>query len=240
MLLSGGRAVVAAAFPADAEVLRRMLENAGFSEVICVSDGLSALRQIQNRQTDLLLADMVLPVLDGAALSKRIPAMSLTVYPIVILLTASHIYPKNDADSILMRPVSETRLCEEIQKLRSEMRKIPDFRLKCIEEMLDSVGVPQHCGRDYLIRAIGMVWLDGRMLKQLTARLYPAVAEQFGVDNRHVVRAMRHVIDEAWRSGEMDEQYKLFGDTIDARRGSPTLGEMIAQIADILRWEGKA
>ena len=65
-------------------------------------------------------------------------------------------------------------------------------------------------------------------------------AKEFGADARHVERAIRHVIDVAWRSGEMEAQYKIFGDTIDAKRGSPTCGEMIAQIADILRWEGRA
>jgi hypothetical protein len=46
------------------------------------------------------------------------------------------------------------------------------------------------------------------------------------------------VIEVAWRTGEIDEQARIFGDTIDARRGRPTCGEMIAQLADILRWEG--
>ena len=82
--------------------------------------------------------------------------------------------------------------------------------------------------------------MDSRLLRALTTRLYPSIAIEFGVERRHVERAMRHTIDEAWRSGEMEAQYRLFGDTIDAKRGSPTCGEMIARIADILRWEGKA
>ena len=46
------------------------------------------------------------------------------------------------------------------------------------------------------------------------------------------------LVDAAWRAGDIDQQQKIFGDTIDARRGRPTCGEMIAQLADILRWEG--
>ena len=49
---------------------------------------------------------------------------------------------------------------------------------------------------------------------------------------------LRHVIDAAWRTGEIEQQHRLFGDTIDARRGKPTCGEMIAQLAEELRWEG--
>ena len=50
--------------------------------------------------------------------------------------------------------------------------------------------------------------------------------------------AICHVIDCAFRTGEIERQHRIFGDTIDARRGKPTGGEMIAQLADILRWEG--
>ena len=52
-------------------------------------------------------------------------------------------------------------------------------------------------------------------------------------------RAMRYAIDAAWRTGQIDNQHRIFGDTIDARRGKPTCGEMIAQLAEELRWEGR-
>ena len=44
---------------------------------------------------------------------------------------------------------------------------------------------------------------------------------------------MRHAIDLAWRSDQVDNQYRIFADTIDARRGQPTCGEMISRLADI-------
>ena len=75
-------------------------------------------------------------------------------------------------------------------------------------------------------------------LVALRAALYPAIARSTGLTAEQVERAIRHVIDGAFRSGAIEEQHKIFGDTIDARRGKPTSGEMIAQLADILRWEG--
>ena len=65
---------------------------------------------------------------------------------------------------------------------------------------------------------------------------------RYGVDAGAVLRAPE------WRTGvtvsmSMPKDRAMvtyFGDTIDAKRGSPTCGEMIAQIADILRWEGRA
>ena len=69
-------------------------------------------------------------------------------------------------------------------------------------------------------------------------RLYPAVAGHAGMTPAQAERAIRHVIDAAWRTGQIEQQNRIFGDTIDARRGKPTSGEMIAQLAEELRWEG--
>lgn len=244
MITSRKRAVVASALPVEAMRIQWILQAAGFSEVECVSDGMSALRRSQRYLTDLIVADAALPVLDGPSMAAKISEMSLQTYPAVILLTPSGIFPKNTAFySVLKRPVNAElteMFVNEARSLVPEKRTVPAKKRERAAAALDSIGIPEHCGRDYLLRAIEIVWLDSRLLKTLTTRLYPAVAEQFGADNRHVVRAMRHVIETAWRSGEMEAQYKLFGDTIDARRGSPTCGEMIAQIADILRWEGNA
>ena len=66
---------------------------------------------------------------------------------------------------------------------------------------------------------------------------YPEVARQTGLSPAQVERALRHAIDAAWRNGAIEHQHRIFGDTIDARRGKPTCGEMIAQLAEELRWE---
>lgn len=233
------RAIVASALPEEAEVLCGILKNAGFSEIICVSDGLSAVRQAQQTLADIIVADAVLPVLDGGAMAQRIIGLPLNVYPAVVLLAARGICPKTQA-CVLTKPVSAEGLIKAIDSLRPQDREIPEEKHIRAAQLLDQIGIPQHCGREYLIRAIEMVWLDAGLVKALSQKVYPAVAKRFGADEKHVARAMRHVIDAAWRSGEMEAQYKIFGDTIDAKRGNPTLSEMIARIADILRWEGRA
>lgn len=235
-----GRAVAASAVPNEAARMREMLVRAGFSETVCVFDGRSLLREAQARLTDLILADALLPGVNAWDVQKRLYSMPLTVYPIVLIANAPGAPPENAASCVLKSPLSECELLGRIEDASSCRRTIPMEKRALAQRTLEAIGIPEHCGRDYLCRAIEMTWLDARRVRQLTTRLYPAVAEEFGVDRRHVERSMRHVIDVAWRSDAMDAQYRLFGDTIDARRGSPTLGEMIARIADILRWEGKA
>lgn len=240
MRASRGRAIAASAMPNEAAAMREMLFRTGFSEVVCVFDGLSMLKEAQNRVTDLIFADAILPGLNAADAEKRMYRMPLTVYPIMVIAAAPCVHAENAGSCVLMRPLNERELIERIDDLHSGRRFIPEEKRARAERALDEIGIPDHCGREYLRRAIEMAWLDGRLVRQLTTRLYPAVAGEFKVDRRHVERSMRHAIDVAWRGDEIEAQYRLFGDTIDARRGSPTLGEMIARIADILRWEGKA
>lgn len=232
-----GRAVAASAMPNEAARMREMLCRAGFSEIICVFDGFSVVREAQKCVTDLVLADEILPGLDAAAIIRKLSDLPLTVHPAVIVSAAE---VRGVEGCMLKRPWGAQELVEKIDSMQTKRRSIPGEKTARAEKMLKEIGVPDHCGRQYLRRAIEMAWLDGRLVGQLTTYLYPAVAEEFKVDRRHVERSMRHAIDVAWRSDQIDAQYRLFGDTIDARRGSPTLGEMIARIADILRWEGKA
>ena len=107
-----------------------------------------------------------------------------------------------------------------------------------LDKLLDTIGIPEHDGRLYLCKAIILAYLDFRYVHSLTSRLYPDVGSIFGCTSARVERAMRYVIEQAWKLGRIDEQYKIFGGTIDAQRGKPTCGEMIAQIAGILRMEG--
>lgn len=232
-------AVVATAFPADAALLESLLTEAGFTEVLRAADGMQALALVQSRMTDALIADLVLPGLDGVALAARIDALPLAVRPAVLLLTPAGMSVRCTV-AMLEKPVSGKSLTAALENLRPEKRAVPAGKRLSAERVLDSVGVPDHCGRKYLLRCVEIAWQDVRWVKALSGKMYPAVAAEYGVSPRHVERAVRHVIDAAWRSGEIEAQYELFGDTIDAKRGCPTCGEMIAQIADILRWEGKA
>lgn len=238
------RAVVATPFPEEADRLCALLSALGYTETIRASDGLEALRCVAGMRPDALIADAVLPSLDGAALIGRIAEMPLNVVPAMVLLTVPGMTAAAGRTgglcAVLERPVKEAELEAALDSMAPERRPVSDTTKKRAEAILESLGVPGHPGREYLLRAILIVRQDARFLNGLTTRLYPAVAETFGVNRRQVERAMSHVIDGAWRSGEMETQYRIFGDTIDARRGNPTCGEMIAQIADILRWEGNA
>ena len=58
-----------------------------------------------------------------------------------------------------------------------------------------------------------------------------------GLAPTSVERLIRHAIESAWLRGDMEQQYALFGNTVDEQRGKPTNGEFIARVTEALRLE---
>ena len=67
------------------EALRLAFERAGFAVVGEASDGEEAVRQVEQHRPDVVLLDMSLPILSGAAATKRICNTSLR--PAVVILS---------------------------------------------------------------------------------------------------------------------------------------------------------
>ena len=237
------RAIAAGMSEQSAHALRTGALQAGFELVGCAPDAYSALRMIADLQPDLALAEAVMPGMDGVAFARRVRTLRLNVYPSVLLLRLSGLrLPDVDGlealGAVLIdKPATAEAISAGAERLA--LQALPPDRAAQLEALLDALGVPEHPGRECLRCAVGLAWADRRRLHALRDRLYPGAAKLAGCTPAQAERAIRHVIDAAWRTGEIEQQHKIFGDTIDARRGRPTCGEMIAQLADILRWEGR-
>lgn len=239
---TGLRAVIAAVDPAE---LANAARGAGFDPVGGAKDAAGALALLRNAQPDLLLADAVLPGMDGPALAEAVQATPLRVHPAVILaVPRGLILPGAEAlpglgAAALDKPIAPGTLRAAFDALRRRAPALPAGTAERLGELLDALGVPEHPGRRALSAAAALAWRDGRCLDDMKRRLYPEAGRLAGMTAIQAERAMRYVIDAAWRTGAIEAQNRIFGDTIDARRGRPTCGEMIARLADILRWEGR-
>ena len=232
-------AVVADISPEQAGRTARMLEKAGYSVAI-VRDGAEAFRQCLADAPRALVADAVLPVMDGAGLAKRVREARIPFRPGIVLAALPGFARPFSAPGVclLAKPFSEEALLGALAKTAVEMR-VPDAQLRGhITRMLDRLGVPEHPGREYLIDAAFLACEDQTLISALTAELYPMVARRSGVKPEAVERAMRHAIETAWSRGSIDAQYEIFKGTIDAARGKPTCGGMIAQLSELMRMEG--
>ncbi len=237
------RAVAVGLYGGRIPALEEALAGCGYALAGLAPDGATGLGLLQALQPGLALVNAVMPGMDGVAFAKRARALRLVVQPDILLLAPPGLrLPEPDCLSALgvmalETPVDADRLKAVLDALSKRPRTLPEEKAARLKALLDALGVPRHRGRDCLYLAVTLAWHDAGRVASLKNGIYPEVARRTGLTIAQVERAVRHAIDAAWRNGAIEHQHRIFGDTIDARRGKPTCGEMIAQLAEELRWE---
>jgi len=110
---------------------RYFLEQAGYT-VEFASDGLSALKRAQELKPKILVAEILVPELDGLSLCRALKSDAATAS--IRVLIFSHLHAEDraheaGADAFLVKPLSEELLISTVEKLLSIERKaaeIPD------------------------------------------------------------------------------------------------------------------
>lgn len=98
-----------------------------------------------------------------------------------------------------------------------------------IKEILFRLGVPAHLdGYRNMVEAIKIV-METPDIPVCT--LYAEVAAKSGKSSS-IDRAIRHAIEVAWARGNVEEQERYFGNTVDPKRGMPTASHLIWTLAD--------
>jgi DNA-binding response OmpR family regulator len=98
--------------------LSALLADAGYSTTVA-PDGRAALKSLRGATPDLVLMDLMLPGLDGYAVTERIRAEGLTSIPI-IMLTAAHQETSKvrgfdaGADDFVVKPFSSSELLARV------------------------------------------------------------------------------------------------------------------------------
>lgn len=239
-----GRRAVAAGFSRGLDVLTGALGAVGYRLAGRAPDGSGALRLMRGVQPDLVVCDAILPGMDGVAFARQARRLKLNAQPAILLLKPRGLRLPGEADLAKLgalaveAPLTAEGLARALDALASLPVELPPEKAARLEALLDALGIPAHPGRECLRSAVALAWADRRRLSALKRGLYPQAARCAGLRPDQAERAIRHVIDAAWRTGQIEQQHQIFGDTIDARRGRPTGGEMIAQLAEELRWEG--
>ena len=106
-----------------ADVLSYNLKQAGY-EVLVASDGQDGITQAQLKSPDVVLLDLMLPVVDGLDVCRRLRSDALTRDLLIIMLTAKN--EESDqligfslgADDYVAKPFSVKILLERIKALR--------------------------------------------------------------------------------------------------------------------------
>lgn len=233
----------------DKEFCARMaeaIEKTDEIELIAIAeDGAKAFNAATELQPDLILIDLVLPVMDGMMVLTKMRDQKIE--PAMFVLS-TFVNPSIGAecsalgvDFFLRKPMDPMMICQRITMWKAgKAREVSMGEEKALEvrvtEVIHQVGVPAHIkGYQYLREAIMMAVEDMESVGAITKILYPAIAKRFKTTSSRVERAIRHAIEVAWDRGDIETLQGYFGYTISGVKGKPTNSEFISMIADRLR-----
>ncbi len=120
--------------------------------------------------------------------------------------------------------------------LKFQVEKSSDYQIPSetrIAEFLINLGMSTSLqGYLYIKQAIFLVLKDPR---NVTLKLYPAIAAEYGTKASRFERAIRHAVSAVFERGILDELNELFANNISEKTGNPTNSEFIARIAEKLK-----
>ena len=239
-----------------ADFLRR---QEGIDEVREAANGVDALKCLHEGRYDILVTDIVMPMMDGYMLLEELRRQQITPQPRIIVASA---LGRDDfisravelgAQFYMVKPFEPEHLLSHIRELSDgggtpflpAARTPVPVHVQTLDERLGNlfltIGIPAHIkGYQYLRHGIKLVIEQPDMINRITKELYPTIAKHFGTSASKVERAIRHAIEVAWNRGRVDTLNKAFGCRVCTPEDKPTNGEFIAMLADKLSLERSA
>jgi len=219
------------------------------------SNGLEAIRLVQEKLPDVLICDMIMPQMDGYGVLEQLLSMKLAKRPGVIALTA---LGRDDfitrainlgACYYMVKPFDFAVLAQRVFEAAGELVRAQALNVRIRQEsdgednleerianLFLTVGIPAHIkGYQYLREAVRMVIDNPDLMGRITKELYPGIAHRFGTTSSKVERAIRHAIEVAWNRGRIEALDEAFGRNVCSLDDKPTNGEFIALVSDRLR-----
>ena len=245
----------------DHDALRNaMIDALARQEDVALADGAAngaeALKLLCQRSYDVMVTDIVMPVMDGYTLMQEMRRLMPSPAPKVIVATA---LARDDfvmravelgAKFYLVKPFQPEILLGHIRRLVRGEEVVPlvhaaTAREVSLDERLGSLfltlGIPAHIkGYQYLRAGVKMAVENPSVVNRITKELYPGIAARFDTTASKVERAIRHAIEVAWNRGRVDTLNRVLGCRVCTPEDKPTNGEFIAMLADKLRLDRTA
>jgi two-component system response regulator (stage 0 sporulation protein A) len=231
-----------------------------FAEIVGEAcNGLEAIEKLQKLQPDVIILDLIMPMLDGIGVLEKIPDLNIRKPRVIVLSAIGHENIVQEAMKLgveyyMVKPFDMDVLCKRIMEMTQERQKGIETRqlqvpqksaARSLEEEISSIfltiGIPAHIkGYQFLREAVKMVVDDTELINSITKGLYPGVASRFNTTASKVERAIRHAIEVAWTRGRIENINTIFGYSIYSKNDKPTNGEFIALLADKMQIERSA
>lgn len=228
-------------------------ETGAFAVEAFAFDGRQAFELTREHRPDLLVFDLIMPILDGFAVIEELRHSGYDARTKLVMTSAvglDFVLKKAEGqniDYVFLKPfdkeVFKRRTLELMEHKAAGERSLESRRDEpgaIVTKHIKTVGITANVkGYYYLRDAILMVHENFELMSRLTTGLYTTVASKHNSTPQRVERAMRHAIETAWNRGNIKVLEDFFGYTILETRGKPTNGEFIAMLADKLNTELK-
>lgn len=230
----------------------------GIGQIKEAANGVEALERLAAEPFDVMITDVIMPVMDGYTLLDEMKRVRLAAAPKTIVISA---LSRDDfvmraielgAGFYMVKPFEMQHLIHHIMELCGGRANAPQVNLPMenkkehtMEERLGNLfltmGIPAHIkGYQFLRYAVRMVVDQPDVINRITKELYPGIAKHYGTSASKVERAIRHAIEVAWNRGRIDTINTTFGCKVCTPEDKPTNGEFIAMLADKLSLEKTA
>lgn len=235
-------------------ILKEIIEKDSAYEVIGTAhDGVSALELIRQQSPDLVILDIIMPMLDGLGVLEKCKGMDPDKKPLFIVMSAvghdditfrainlgASYYVVKPFDMVeFMRRMKQFVAGKEPEPAsykRNQRDKLEDL----VSVELRDFGVPMHVkGYQYILDSVLIVLKDPTTLGKVTKAIYPPIAEQHDTTPSRVERSIRNAIDLTFARGNQEILRKLYKleDHPDKKIAN---SEFIAVIAEKIRQDIK-
>lgn len=222
-----------------------------------VHNGRDAIFSIQTQHIDILILDILLPIIDGLSVITYIQNMEETTRPSVFVHTAFlddrllHELQHMNVVYCFVKPMGPEHIIPRVMQMMHELDEKPAVIandttiVDTVNEELNSeitrqirmVGIPAHLRGYHYLRTAILLSVEAKdpSMIAVTKDIYPFIAEKFNTRATLVERSIRNAIEVAWNRGNTKVLHQYFGYTIDDFKGKPTNAEFIAMIADRVR-----
>ncbi len=236
-VFSGKSALLASSDRASASLLTDALralkiEVAGYSSSLPETHDF-----LIRRECDFVFASIFLPMLPASGIEEGIYSLPLYKKPAVLYFAG-----ENTSSLMLSAFSPVVTLPVKAEDLKAKLLavypvRVRDKDVQKAEEILSGMGFSPVPARKYLSYACALSANDINAARNLKRTIYPAAANAFGIKDMQIADAMRRLIDKTFLSGDIENQYKLFGSSIDETRGKPTVSQLLALVGEMIRMD---
>lgn len=247
----------------DNDLMRQMIvdtlsDDGGIEVVGEASDGAAAMQLIKETHPDIVLLDLVMPMIDGLGVIEAITrdneyGENKPQYIIISAAGSEDIVNQalqTGASYFIMKPFDGDALIKRVKHIAGEDTNdsyqvrnagfVPETEEdveQLVVGLLRNIGVPvRMVGYKYLRDAIILAVDDTESLMSVTKNIYPEIAIRHGTSSGNVERNIRYVIESTWnRRAEVIPENDLFKGAVK----KPTNSEFILVCSEWIHYQRK-